>query len=70
MEICSQREIYEKIYREHKIYQEVVNNADDDTASRRANIFAVEHTTKMWKAQFKDRLWIEKKQNLKCYHQL
>ena len=50
---CTHREIYEKIYREHKLYQEIMNEVDEDTASRRANIFAVKHTNRMWKKQFK-----------------
>ncbi len=53
MDKCTPREIYEKIYREHKLYQEVVNGEGEDKASRLANIFAVENTRKMWKLQYK-----------------
>lgn len=49
----NQRKIYEKIYREHKLFQEVVNKENEDKASRLANIFAVKNTVYMWKQQFR-----------------
>ena len=51
----TQQEIYNTIYKSFKL-QMLLNNCSDDTASRKANIWAVKYTWVLYNDQFRSNI--------------